>query len=127
MKTKTLTETRETQSELSRNGLGGVRAEFDDTDVCYLTGVASSATSEGDAVQIAQNHGARLVIDGIEAPGQSLPHLHRKHAVPGVAEGDSDVDTHGSRILRGGDLSDRLFDAGRGSVQTGTPLSTSGD
>lgn len=125
MHNKTRSETQETQNELNRSGLGAIQAEFDDTDLCYLSGRAASADDEADAVEIAQNHGARLVVDGIVAPGQSTPHLHRKHAVPGVSDHETHSNTPAGRILGGADLSDRLFDSGVSSVQTGTPLSSS--
>lgn len=125
MHNKTQTETRETQSELDRNGLGTIQAQFDDTDLCYLSGSAESLDAEANAVEIAQNHGARLVVDGIVAPGQSTPHLHRKHAMPGVSDQESHSNTPAGRILGGADLSDRIFDSGVASVQTGTPLSSS--
>jgi hypothetical protein len=116
--------TSETQAELDEAGLPGVTAEFDDTNICYLTGEVATSDDEAAAVAIAQAHGATSVCDGVEAPQQAIPELERYHIAGAQQHHENAGKTPGEVILGGADLSGRLFDSTRASLQTGTPVVT---
>lgn len=124
MSNSTNLRTLETQNELSDAGLGSVTADVDEANTCYLTGSVDSIDQEAEAVAIAFAHGADLVCDGMDAPGQSMPDLERHHAAGAQHHHENMGKTAGQKILGGADLSSRLFDSSSHDLQTGNPLVT---
>ena len=112
--------------ELVADHLAGVHADVDDTDTCYLNGTADSAFDQALAVEIAVAHGANIVVEGIDVPGQEVTHLHRRHFVESAQSNECNATTPEGQILGGADLSDRVFDSPHMALHTGTPLVTHG-
>lgn len=80
---------------------------------------------EAQAVQVALNDGANLVRDGIVSPNAAKPELDRHFAVGENHHVEDAVeDTPEQKILKGADLTDRVFSTPAHSLQSGTPLIT---
>jgi hypothetical protein len=68
---------------------------------------------------------AERVRDGIDTPNEAVPNLERHFAVGENhhKDGGAAEDTPAQKILKGADLSDRLFNSSAGStVRTGSPI-----
>lgn len=115
--------TLEVAQALLEESLPDVVAEFDDTDTCYLSGKAATPDDQAHAVEIANSHGAQLVVEGIEVPGQEVSHMHRRHFVERPDGSGTRADTPAGRILGAAHLTDRVFDA-RPDRHSGTLIAT---
>lgn len=105
--------------------LAEVTVDVDSEDTYYLSGTETVPGREALAVQVALDDGANLVRDGIVSPNAAKPELDRhfavgeNHHVEGAEE-----DTPEQKILKGADLTDRVFSTPVHSLQTGSPLIT---
>ncbi len=117
-------QTRETTDDLKHAGLTDVQVNIDRSGVAYLTGSVDTSDDEAMAVGITQDHGAYLVIDGIVAPDQAMPELHRHHQISVDMHAEPKEITAEQKLLSG-DLSDRVFNSTtRQALETGSPLVT---
>ncbi len=118
---------RDIEAALKEHGFSGVRVTVDETDAAWLQGQVASQEEEAAAVEAASATDVTMVIDNLEYPDQAqsagqLPERHThmlsaetRHARPPASPGVT--------ILRGADLSDRLFDAEVcRPVRTGTTI-----
>lgn len=116
----------EIERSLERRGIAGVHVTVDETDTAWLEGKVGSESEEIAAVEAAIEVDVTAVVDALEHPQQEQHrHLGERHVhLPVVApHAKAGADDPGLRILRGADLSDRLFDVEAGNqVRTGNTI-----
>ncbi len=116
----------EIEQSFKRHGVSGVQVTVDETDTAWLEGHVTSEVEEIAAVEAAVEVDVTAVVDGIDHPQQDhsahlserLVHLPVVTPHPKGQAGDP-----GLAILRGANLSDRLFDVDiERQVRTGNPI-----
>lgn len=114
------------EQSLLRHGISGVHVTVDATDTAWLEGHVASQREEVEAVEAAVEVDVAAVIDGLDYPNQDTSaHLrerlvHLPVVTPAAKAGQVDP---GLKILRGANLSDRLFDVDAGNqVRTGNTI-----
>lgn len=114
------------EQSLNRRGLVGVHVTVDETDTAWLEGQVASESEEIAAVEAAVEVDVTAVIDALDHPQQDhSPHLSERLVhLPVVTPHPKGVQGDpGLTILRGANLSDRLFDVDIDSqVRTGNPI-----
>ena len=120
---KAQAQTDEIDAALRKAGIDHVVTNVDKEAICYLAGAVRSQWQEAEAVQIAFDHGAESVVDGLMHPGHMPPDLeHTVHVVQtSLSNAPAHDGTYAERVLGAADLSNRLFDA-TGRLEIHSPV-----
>lgn len=103
------------EAVLRERGISGVQVTVDETDAAWLQGHVATREEEAAAVEAATQTDVSMVIDNLDHPYQAedagqLPERHT-HMLSAESRRAKAPASPGVTILRGADLSDRLFDA----------------